>query len=209
MTNIIIVLLYTQIQPQFKKANKMTEEDKKITVLLFRNLAAQVYVSGNKEEYAEEVEDDRNSGLLSRLQGYFQKSRLKDELSELDAVISANLRRASDLAEILTENSVNTERKRKARQHIEDALEISGIVLNDEYQSILVLTDIDYRTISQLAGAIETLPHNSKLLIVLDKDNLQTLAQKLMQHENIKLNLEFGEGVRIILGDNREISKIR
>lgn len=185
---------------------KMRQRKKQIQILLFRNLAPQIHQS-EREERTEEVEDDRIPALHSELQADLRQRLMKSELATLDAVITSHPRRATQFAEILVKSSlqtVNTQRKRNARKHIEDNIDITGVALNEEHQPIIVLKNISGDTITDLVNTIETFPQNTNLLIVLDKDNLQSLARQLLKDKELELDLDFGQGIKITLKSHME-----
>lgn len=193
------------------KNKQMTQANKKdevVEIYLFSDPKPEI-----GSEQSSEV-DDRPMELSSRINAVFAMQRIKHDLSWLDAVISSSLPRAQELARILAERSVNTPRKKEGRRHFEDHLEIDtiettlNVVPNDGYQPVLVISDINHITVTQLASAIEELLPGRKVLIVLDAKSLENLAQKLTARE-VGLNLNFAEGVKITLGKNREISNIR
>lgn len=183
-----------------------------------KNNVVEVYLFNDPEpeigdEQSGEV-DDRPMELSSRINAFFAQRRKKHDLSELDAVISSSLPRAQELAKILAEKSVNTHEKQKGRKHFEEYLKnttegvVLNIVPNDGYQPVLVISDINKKTVAQLGSAIEELPPGTKVLIVLSSEKLQNLTQILMNHE-ARLNLDFAGGIQITLGKNREVRNIR
>lgn len=185
--------------------SQMTHKNQSIHVYLFNNPEADTYSGESREEA--EARIDRTMELNSRTKAIFQKRSMKDELSTLDVVISSNLLRARELAKILSEGTINTEKKREARQHIEDNLEITGVMLNNEHQPVIVINSIS-DVVSRIADTIESLLVDTKLLIVLDKESLWSLARRLMRDNEIEVDLDFGQGVLITLNETREIKKI-
>lgn len=187
------------------------DESERITVLLFRNQAPHV-IESEREERTEEVEDDRVPAFHSQLQAMVRQLLISSELTTLDVVITSRPRRAYQLADTLAKSSLqsqDTKRKREARQHIEGQIDISGVVLNDGDQPVLVLPDLNDKVITQLADAVRELPHQSRLLIVLDKNNLQSFARKLADDNALEVDLDFGHGIKIILGKENHVEKIR
>lgn len=186
-----------------QKSEKI-EKDGKIVVYLFHDPEADTHPGETPEEPKPE---SRSMEFHSHLKALLQKKKYESDLSMIDVVISSRARHAYELAQMLSDKSQSTNDTAAVLRHVEDSLEISGITLNHEYQSVLTIEDIG-NTIDQLAETIESIPTGAKLLVVLSKENLKSLVRKLTSNSKIDPSLSFGQGVRLTLGENDKITKI-